>query len=107
MPFQSWELRPHRTNACVLTIIAAIVEVEIEIKVILWLEVVQDLTVKLRYTGIYIRMNQEFILLLIFTETSVYCTTQYEIDQISKTLKCSFYLSVLMLLQFNHLVDYC
>lgn len=52
-------------------------------------------------------MNQEFILLLIFTETSVYCTTQYEIDQISKTLKCSFYLSVLMLLQFNHLVDYC
>lgn len=35
MPFQSWELRPHRTNACVLTIIAAIVEVEIEIKVIL------------------------------------------------------------------------
>lgn len=32
MPFQSWELRPHRTNACVLTIIAAIVEVEIEIK---------------------------------------------------------------------------
>lgn len=52
-------------------------------------------------------MNREFILLLIFTETSVYCTTQYEIDQISKTLKCSFYLSVLMLLQFNHLVDYC
>ncbi|XP_061178031.1 dynein axonemal intermediate chain 7 homolog isoform X2 [Saccostrea echinata] len=32
MPFQSWELRPHKTNACVLTIIAAIVEVEIEIK---------------------------------------------------------------------------
>lgn len=52
-------------------------------------------------------MNQEFILLLIFTETSVYCNTQYEIDQISKTLKCSIYLSVLMLLQFNHLVDYC
>ncbi|XP_048780286.1 dynein axonemal intermediate chain 7 homolog isoform X2 [Ostrea edulis] len=32
MPFQSWELRPHKTNAAVLTIIAAIVEVEIEIK---------------------------------------------------------------------------
>lgn len=52
-------------------------------------------------------MNQEFILRLIFTETSVYCTTQCEIDQISKTLKCSFFLSVLILLQFNHLVDYC
>ena len=33
MPFQSWELRPHKTNAAVLTIIAAIVELEIEIKV--------------------------------------------------------------------------
>ncbi|XP_076471595.1 dynein axonemal intermediate chain 7-like isoform X4 [Babylonia areolata] len=32
MPFQSWELRPHKTNAAVLTIIAAIVELEIEIK---------------------------------------------------------------------------
>ena len=33
MPFQSWELRPHKANAAVLTIIAAIVELEIEIKV--------------------------------------------------------------------------
>nr|KAG5693296.1 hypothetical protein BaRGS_011617 [Batillaria attramentaria] len=32
MPFQSWELRPHGVNAAVLTIIAAIVELEIEIK---------------------------------------------------------------------------
>ncbi|XP_021353310.1 axonemal 84 kDa protein-like isoform X3 [Mizuhopecten yessoensis] len=32
MPFQSWELRPHNTNSAVLTIIAAIVEIEIEIK---------------------------------------------------------------------------
>lgn len=32
MPFQSWELRPHKTNACVFTIIAAITELEIEIK---------------------------------------------------------------------------
>lgn len=32
MPFQSWELRPHKTNAALLTIIAAIVELEIEIK---------------------------------------------------------------------------
>ncbi|KAL5006456.1 hypothetical protein ScPMuIL_015262 [Solemya velum] len=32
MPFQSWELRPHATNAALLTIIAAIVEIEIEIK---------------------------------------------------------------------------
>ncbi|KAL8618991.1 hypothetical protein ACOMHN_018373 [Nucella lapillus] len=32
MPFQSWELRPHNINAAVFTIIAAIVELEIEIK---------------------------------------------------------------------------
>ncbi|XP_052797424.1 dynein axonemal intermediate chain 7 homolog isoform X1 [Mya arenaria] len=32
MPFQSWELRPHKTNSAVLTIIAAIIEIEIEIK---------------------------------------------------------------------------
>ncbi|XP_033752163.1 LOW QUALITY PROTEIN: axonemal 84 kDa protein-like [Pecten maximus] len=32
MPFQSWEIRPHGTNSAVLTIIAAIVEIEIEIK---------------------------------------------------------------------------
>lgn len=32
MPFQSWELRPHKANAAVFTIIAAIVELEIEIK---------------------------------------------------------------------------
>ncbi|KAH3877276.1 dynein axonemal intermediate chain 7-like isoform X2 [Dreissena polymorpha] len=32
MPFQSWELRPHNTNSAVLTIIAAIIEIEIEIK---------------------------------------------------------------------------
>ncbi|XP_025088707.1 axonemal 84 kDa protein-like isoform X3 [Pomacea canaliculata] len=32
MPFQSWELRPHGINAAVLTIIAAISEIEIEIK---------------------------------------------------------------------------
>jgi len=33
MPFQSWELRPHKLNSAVLTIIAAIIEIEIEIKV--------------------------------------------------------------------------
>ena len=33
MPFQSWELRPHKLDSAVLTIIAAIVEIEIEIKV--------------------------------------------------------------------------
>ena len=33
MPFQSWEIRPHSMNSAVLTIIAAIIEVEIEIKV--------------------------------------------------------------------------
>jgi len=32
MPFQSWELRPRATNLAQLTIIAAIVEVEIQIK---------------------------------------------------------------------------
>ncbi|XP_077994228.1 dynein axonemal intermediate chain 7-like [Glandiceps talaboti] len=32
MPFQSWELRPRKANNAILTIIAAIVEVEIEIK---------------------------------------------------------------------------
>lgn len=32
MPFQSWEIRPHKTNAALLTIIAAISEIEIEIK---------------------------------------------------------------------------
>ncbi|CAL1547102.1 unnamed protein product [Lymnaea stagnalis] len=32
MPFQSWTLRPHRLNSAVLTITAAILEVEIEIK---------------------------------------------------------------------------
>ncbi|KAL3842018.1 hypothetical protein ACJMK2_020090 [Sinanodonta woodiana] len=32
MPFQSWEIRPHKTNSAVFTIIAAIVEIEIEIK---------------------------------------------------------------------------
>merc|ERR1712110_234503 len=32
MPFQSWEIRPHSLNSCVLSIIAAIVEIEIEIK---------------------------------------------------------------------------
>jgi len=32
MPFQSWELRPHGVNSAVLSIIAAIVEIEIEIK---------------------------------------------------------------------------
>ena len=35
MPFQSWEIRPHKTNAALLTIIAAISEIEIEIKVII------------------------------------------------------------------------
>lgn len=34
MPFQSWEIRPHKTNAAVFTIIAAIIEIEIEIKVL-------------------------------------------------------------------------
>lgn len=33
MPFQSWEIRPHKLNSAVFTIIAAIVEIEIEIKV--------------------------------------------------------------------------
>ena len=33
MPFQSWEIRPHKLNSAVFSIIAAIVEVEIEIKV--------------------------------------------------------------------------
>lgn len=32
MPFQSWELRPHTTNSCLFTLIAAIIELEIEIK---------------------------------------------------------------------------
>ncbi|XP_073245123.1 dynein axonemal intermediate chain 7-like [Porites lutea] len=32
MPFQSWELRPHATNSCLFTLIAAIIELEIEIK---------------------------------------------------------------------------
>ncbi|KAL4224695.1 Protein casc1 [Mactra antiquata] len=32
MPFQSWEIRPHRKNAAVFTIIAAIIEIEIEIQ---------------------------------------------------------------------------
>ncbi|KAK3598788.1 hypothetical protein CHS0354_020899 [Potamilus streckersoni] len=32
MPFQSWEIRPHKMNSAVFTIIAAIVEIEIEIK---------------------------------------------------------------------------
>ena len=33
MPFQSWEIRPRGANHAVFTIIAAIVEVEIQIKV--------------------------------------------------------------------------
>ncbi len=33
MPFQSWEIRPKGVNHSLLTVIAAIVEVEIEIKV--------------------------------------------------------------------------
>ena len=33
MPFQSWELRPHGTNMAIFTVIAAIIEVEIEIRV--------------------------------------------------------------------------
>ena len=33
MPFQSWELRPRGTNQAQLTIIAAIIEVDIQIKV--------------------------------------------------------------------------
>ena len=33
MPFQSWEIRPHKTNSALFTIIAAISEIEIEIKV--------------------------------------------------------------------------
>lgn len=39
MPFQSWELRPHATNSCLFTLIAASIELEIEIKVyecIIW-----------------------------------------------------------------------
>ena len=34
MPFQSWEIRPHSLNSAILTVIAAIIEIEIEIKVI-------------------------------------------------------------------------
>lgn len=33
MPFQSWEIRPHATNSCLFSLIAAIIELEIEIKV--------------------------------------------------------------------------
>lgn len=33
MPFQSWEIRPKGLNHCLFTLIAAIVELEIEIKV--------------------------------------------------------------------------
>ena len=33
MPFQSWEFRPHSLNSAVFTVIATIVEMEIEIKV--------------------------------------------------------------------------
>jgi hypothetical protein len=33
MPFQCWDIRPHKTNAAVLSISAAIAEIEIEIKV--------------------------------------------------------------------------
>ena len=33
MPFQSWEVRPKGLNNCLLTLIAAIVELEIEVKV--------------------------------------------------------------------------
>ena len=33
MPFQCWDIRPHKTNAAVLSITAAIAEIEIEIKV--------------------------------------------------------------------------
>nr|KAI8759898.1 axonemal 84 kDa protein-like [Biomphalaria glabrata] len=32
MPFQSWELRPHKLNRCLFTITAAILELEIEIR---------------------------------------------------------------------------
>ncbi|KAK0047568.1 axonemal 84 kDa protein, partial [Biomphalaria pfeifferi] len=32
MPFQSWELRPHKLNQCLFTITAAILELEIEIR---------------------------------------------------------------------------
>ncbi|KAH9519149.1 hypothetical protein Btru_074844 [Bulinus truncatus] len=32
MPFQSWEIRPHKMNSCLLTITAAILEIEIEIQ---------------------------------------------------------------------------
>jgi hypothetical protein len=33
MPLQSWEIRSRAVNHCVMTIIAAIIEVEIQIKV--------------------------------------------------------------------------
>ena len=33
MPFQSWEVRPKGLNNCLFTLIAAIVELEIEVKV--------------------------------------------------------------------------
>lgn len=35
MPFQSWEIRPKGLNNCLMTLIAAIVELEIEIKVLI------------------------------------------------------------------------
>lgn len=33
MPFQSWEIRPRGLNSCVFTIVAAAIDLEIEIKV--------------------------------------------------------------------------
>ena len=33
MPFQSWEIRPHGLNSCIFTIVAAAIDLEIEVKV--------------------------------------------------------------------------
>ncbi|XP_028414620.1 protein CASC1-like [Dendronephthya gigantea] len=32
MPFQSWEIRPHGLNSCIFTIVAAAIDLEIEVK---------------------------------------------------------------------------
>lgn len=56
MPFQSWELRPHATNSCLFTLIAAIIELEIEIKVT-WL---YNLVISIRFEiGGYPRKQKE------------------------------------------------
>ena len=77
MPFQSWELRPHTTNRCLFTLFAAIIELEIEIKVQPTSTVIKEccctvkcinyvkfhLTLKsIRFTVIIIMLNMETII---------------------------------------------